>query len=701
VNVKLAIFNSLLQKYKKKPQIGYYFSGLIYSLPNHKHCHFSPFIKYFFILGLPYVLKNTSLRMARLNLLEETRFEKLPVSVFDNPATASVNVANRIAALIKEKQAHNQTAVLGLATGATPVAVYAELVRLHREEQLSFYNVITFNLDEYYPMKPGTEQSYVTFMNEHLFNHIDIPKGNINIPDGTLPLEDIPAFCLAYEHEIGKLGGLDIQILGIGRTGHIGFNEPGSAPNSGTRLVTLDDLTRRDAARDFGGKSFVPAKAITMGIGTIFKARQIILMAWNKKKASIIKKAVEGEISSDVPATFLQLSQHVEFILDQDAASMLTRFDTPWLVKDCIWDEKLIRKAVIWLANTLQKPILKLTEEDFNNHGMAQLAIEKGPVYNINIHIFNKLQHTITGWPGGKPHADDSQRPERAEPAKKRVIIFSPHPDDDVISMGGTFIRLVDQQHDVHVAYQTSGNTAVWDDDALRFVEFSIDFAQKMSLDSQDLKGIYTNMRSFMESKQPNQVDTAEIQSVKGLIRKGEATAAARYCGLSDDHIHFMALPFYETGKNQKNPVSQLDIDQTISLLKKIKPEQIFAAGDFEDPHGTHIVCFNIILSAMIQLRKTESWAQDCWLWMYRGAWLEFDTHEIEMAVPLSPQELMKKKYAIFKHQSQKDRAVFPGDDAREFWERAEDRNRETAKAYDELGLAEYEAMEAFVRWKF
>ncbi|MET4142936.1 glucosamine-6-phosphate deaminase [Pedobacter sp. UYP1] len=639
--------------------------------------------------------------MARLNLLEETRFEKLPVSVFDNPAVASINVAQRIANLIRDKQEKKQKAVLGLATGVTPVAVYAELVRLHKEENLSFSNVITFNLDEYYPMQPNAAQSYVTFMNENLFDHIDIPKEHINIPDGTLELEAIPAFCLDYERKIGELGGLDIQILGIGRTGHIGFNEPGSAPNSGTRLVTLDDLTRRDAARDFGGKSFVPSKAITMGIGTIFKAREIILMAWNQKKASIIKKAVEGEISSEVPATYLQLSDHVEFILDKDAASLLTRFDTPWLVKDCVWEDKLIRKAVIWLANTLKKPILKLTEDDFNNHGMAQLAIERGPVYNINIHIFNKLQHTITGWPGGKPNADDSQRPERAAPAKKRVVIFSPHPDDDVISMGGTFIRLVDQQHDVHVAYQTSGNTAVWDDDALRFVEFSIDFAEKMGLDQKELKGIYDHMRTFIADKKPNQVDTPEIQSVKGLIRKGEAIAGARYCGLEDDHIHFMALPFYESGKNKKNPVTNLDVELTMELLQKVKPEQIFAAGDFEDPHGTHLVCFNIIIEAMNQLRKTEAWAKDCWLWMYRGAWQEFDTHEIEMAVPLSPQELLKKKYAIFKHQSQKDRAVFPGDDSREFWERAEDRNRDTARAYDDLGLAEYEAMEAFVRWKF
>ncbi|AZA53596.1 glucosamine-6-phosphate deaminase [Chryseobacterium sp. G0201] len=639
--------------------------------------------------------------MIKLNLLEETRFEKLPVNVFEDPRSASINVAHRIADIIRKKQAENTFAVLGLATGVTPIAVYNELVRLHKEEGLSFKNVITFNLDEYYPMLPNASQSYVTFMNENLFDHIDIEKKNIHIPDGTLALEDIPDFCLQYEKKIAELGGLDIQILGIGRTGHIGFNEPGSAPNSGTRLVTLDDLTRRDAAKDFGGKSFVPTKAITMGIGTIFKAKEIILMAWSRKKASIIKKAIEGKISGKVPATYLQLSNNVEFILDQPAASELTRFDTPWLVKDCIWTDKLIHKAVIWLANHLQKPVLKLTEDDYNNNGMAQLATERGPVYNINIHIFNKLQHTITGWPGGKPNADDSQRPERAEPSQKRVIIFSPHPDDDVISMGGTFIRLVDQKHDVHVAYQTSGNTAVWDDDALRFIEFNVDFTERMGMDNAKLKELYQNMRSFIDQKKPNQVDTPEIQTIKGLIRKGEAIAAARYCGLEDDHIHFQSLPFYESGKNKKNPVTDVDIELTMKLLQKVQPHQVFAAGDFEDPHGTHIICFNIILEALKRLRKTETWAKDCWLWMYRGAWHEFETHEIEMAVPISPKELERKKHAIFKHQSQKDRAVFPGDDAREFWQRAEDRNRETAKAYDELGLAEYEAMEAFVRWKF
>ncbi|MFD0977274.1 glucosamine-6-phosphate deaminase [Salinimicrobium gaetbulicola] len=639
--------------------------------------------------------------MARLNLLEETRFEKVPVTVYENPQIASKKVADRIAALIKKKQESGEKAVLGLATGATPVQVYEELVRMHKEEGLSFQNVITFNLDEYYPMSPNSKQSYVTFMNENLFDHIDIKKENIHIPDGTLKKEDIAEFCIAYENKIEALGGLDLQVLGIGRTGHIGFNEPGSAPNSGTRLVTLDDLTRRDASRDFGGKENVPTKAITMGIGTIFKAREIILMAWNKKKASIIKKAVEGEIAGEVPATYLQLSDNTEFILDEDAASDLTRFNTPWLVKDCLWNDDLIKKAVIWLSNKVGKPILKLTDEDYNNNGMAQLATEKGPAYNINIHVFNKLQHSITGWPGGKPKADDTQRPERAEPAQKRVLIFSPHPDDDVISMGGTFIRLVDQGHDVHVAYQTSGNTAVWDTDVLRYVEFAMDFNKSLGKDQGKLESIYDEMREFISKKQPNEIDLPEIRDVKGFIRKSEAIAGARYAGLKDRNIHFMALPFYETGKTVKNPVTEEDVKLTMKLLQEVKPHQVFAAGDFADPHGTHLVCFNIVTEALERLRKTEKWAQDTWLWMYRGAWHEFETHEIEMAVPLSPQEVSRKRNAIFQHQSQKDRPVFPGDDAREFWQRAEERNRETAQAYDKLGLANYEAMEAFVKWKF
>ena len=639
--------------------------------------------------------------MARLNLLEETRFEKLPVSVFKSKTEASLSIAKQIADLIKSKQAKDEHAVLGLATGATPVEVYTELIRLHREEGLSFKNVITFNLDEYYPMQPDSAQSYVRFMKDKLFNHIDIKPENIHLPDGALSLENVPNFCLEYEQKIADLGGLDFQLLGIGRSGHIGFNEPGSAPNSGTRLVTLNDLTRHDASHDFGGKENVPTKAITMGIGTIFNARKIVLTALGEKKADIVKKAVEGKLSSNVPATYLQLSDNVEFVLDEDAASLLTRFDTPWLVKDCDWQPKLIKKAVIWLSQQLNKPILKLTDDDYNNNGMSELATSKGPVYNININIFNQIQHTITGWPGGKPNADDSQRPERAVPAKKRSIIFSPHPDDDVISMGGTFIRLADQGHDVHVAYQTSGNTAVWDDDALRFIEFTTDFMRMQGADTSKLDALYQKARNFIATKKPNQLDIEEILTVKGLIRKGEAIAGARFAGLPDKNIHFMNLPFYLKSRGKKNYDYEEDIQQVMILLQSVKPHQIFAAGDFADPHGTHKVCFDLIHEAMTRLRKTETWTKDCWIWLYRGAWHEFKIHEIEMAVPLSPQEVVRKRLAIFKHQSQKDLPVYPGDDEREFWVRAEDRTRETAQLYDKLGMAEYESIEAFIRWKF
>ncbi|MES2265171.1 MAG: glucosamine-6-phosphate deaminase [Bacteroidota bacterium] len=636
-----------------------------------------------------------------LNLLEETRYEKVPVKIYDTDNEASLDVAKRIGTIIKQKQAEGKIAVLGLATGVSPVKVYQELIRLHKEEGLSFKNVVTFNLDEYYPIQPNSAQSYVRFMKEQLFDHIDIDMANVNIPDGTLAEHDIAAFCMAYEQKINAYGGIDVQLLGIGRTGHIGFNEPGSAPNSGTRLVTLNDLTRRDASKDFGGKENVPTKAITMGVGTIFKAREIILMAWNGKKASIIKKAIEGVISPDIPATYLQNSDNVEFVIDRDASVELTRFNTPWLVKDCVWDDMLIKKAVTWLATTLNKPILKLTESDYNNNGMAQLATQFGPVYNINISIFNNIQHTITGWPGGKFNADDSQRPERANPQVKRSIVFSPHPDDDVISMGGTFIRLADQGHEVHVAYQTSGNTAVWDDEMLRYVEFAMDFARSQSQDAAYLEGLYKSMTAFLKTKAPNQNDTEAIRTVKGLIRKGEAIAGARLAGLQDQRIHFMDLPFYDRSKIDKNVSFEDDIQQTMQLLQEIKPHQIFAAGDFADPHGTHKICFEIMLEAFNRLRQIEEWTKDCWIWLYRGAWHEFEVHEIEMAVPLSPQEVLRKRLAIFKHQSQKDIPVFPGDDAREFWVRAEDRTQETARLYNQLGLAEYEAIEAFVRWKF
>ncbi len=639
-----------------------------------------------------------------LNLSEETRFEKISTLVYADERTGAVAVAQTIARLIRKKQKEGQNAVLGLATGSTPVKVYEELARLHREEGLSFQNVITFNLDEYFPMQPDSVNSYVRYMKEYLFDHVDIKPENINIPDGTLSVEDIDkiyAFCARYEEKIAEAGGIDLQILGIGRNGHIGFNEPGAALNSGTRLITLDNKTRVDAASHFYSKDNVPRKALTMGIGTILNAKQIILMAWGLGKAAIIQRTIEGEMTGQIPATFLQKHDKVQFVIDDTASSELTRFKTPWLVKICKWDNQLRRRAVVWLCQKVNKPILKLTDEDYNENGMSDLISQEGFAYNINIQIFNELQHTITGWPGGKPNADDTYRPERANPFPKRSIIFSPHPDDDVISMGGTFLRLVDQGHEVHVAYQTSGNIAVFDDDALRFLEFAYEFHRDLKLGDNSVKDLYKKVRAFLLNKTEDQQDIPEVRLIKGLVRRGEARAGCRFCGVPEERAHFLNLPFYETGQARKKPIGEEDIQITMDLIREIKPQQIYAAGDLADPHNTHKVCLDAILEALKRLKTTEEWIKDCWLWLYRGAWHEYKIEEIEMAVPISPQELERKRKAIFKHQSQKDTPVFPGNDPREFWQRAEDRNRETARLYNQLGLAEYEAIEAFVRWHY
>ena len=631
---------------------------------------------------------------------ESTRFERIHTEIFETSAEASLAIAGEIAELIREKAKAGEKCVLGLATGSSPLAVYKELVRLHQEEGLSFKNVVTFNLDEYYPMEPKALQSYVRFMDENLFNHIDIEKDNINIPDGTLDQELVPAFCTEYERKIDSYGGLDLQILGIGRTGHIGFNEPGSHYNSTTRMVTLDHLTKTDAASDFFGMDNVPRRAITMGVGTIFKAHRVLLMAWGEGKSAIIQETVEGKISDAVPATYLQNHPNTTFVLDTAAAAELVREKTPWRVGSCTWDEELSKQGVIWLSQKLQKPILKLTDRDYMDNGMDELIAEHGPAYSINIRMFNVLQHTITGWPGGKPGADDTNRPERAEPAKKRVIIFSPHPDDDVISMGGTFIRLVDQGHDVHVAYQTSGNIAVFDEDVVRFADFFKDFNVEYGAGNRESKRFYEEVVSNVSNKQPGDIDTPVVQKIKGLIRRGEAKAACRYVGIPDENVHFLDMPFYETGLIQKQPIGEEDIQIVMNLLDTVKPHQIYAAGDLSDPHGTHRVCLDAIFQSVKRL-KSESWIEDCWVWLYRGAWQEWGIEQIEMAVPLSPGELMRKRKAIFKHQSQKDSALFPGTDMREFWQRAEDRNRKTADIYDKLGFAEYEAIEAFKRWHF
>jgi glucosamine-6-phosphate deaminase len=623
---------------------------------------------------------------------EESRFEKIHNVIFDSSYEASRLVANEIADLIKEKQQAKEFCILGLATGSSPIKVYEELVRMHKEEGLSFANVITFNLDEYYPMDKTNIQSYYYFMHDHLFDHVDILAENINIPDGKTKSEDLYQYCIDYEMKIKALGGLDFQLLGIGRTGHIGFNEPGSHLNSGTRSITLDHITRIDAAPSFLGIDNVPRKAITMGIGTVRSAKRIVLLGWGVNKAEILKKTIEGEITSNVPATYLQGHSNTTFILDSEASSELTRVKTPWLVTSCVWNENLKLKAVIWLRELLGKPILLLTDKYYNDHGMSGLLIEEETAYNLNIKMFNRLQHTITGWPGGKPNSDDSNRPERSNPAKKRVIIFSPHPDDDVISMGGTFDRLVEQGHDVHIAYQTSGNIAVSDEEAMKFAEIarSLDGDSKASM----------NIISFLNSKTDKDKDSLEVRNLKGKIRQSESLAATRYLSLDDKNVHFLNLPFYETGSVKKNSLSQHDIKIMSDLIEEIKPHQIYAAGDLADPHGTHKVCLDALFELLEQL-KTNSYMDDCWVWLYRGAWHEWETYEIEMAVPLSPDQVLKKRHAIFYHQTQKDGVMFQGDDNREFWVRVEDRNRLTAKRYNEVGLAEYAAIEAFKRYHY
>jgi len=627
-------------------------------------------------------------------------FEKLPVKIWDDALEASRHVARSIALAIRQRHQEGEQIVLGLATGSTPIKVYEELVRMHKEEGLSFQNVITFNLDEYYPMTREARQSYWRFMHEYLFDHVDILPENIHIPDGTVPMEKVADYCERYEKLIDLAGGIDIQVLGIGRTGHIGFNEPGAWETSPTRMVRLDHLTRHDAVKDFQGEDDVPYRAITMGVGSIFKARTVYLMAWGQHKAHIIQQAIEGDITTSVPASFLQKHPNVKVILDKSAAEELTKMKSPWLAGICNWTEDLICKAIIWLSQKTGKPILKLTDEDYNEHGLSELLIEQANSYELNIRIFNRLQHTISGWPGGKPNADDTNRPERAKPARKRVILFSPHPDDDVISMGGTFQRLVDQGHEVHVAYQTSGNIAVHDFDALRYAEFMLEFGETQGILTDDSRKMYQKVVKFLNKKGAAESDIPEVRSIKGLIRRGEARGGARFTGLDDAHIHFLDMPFYETGATRKKPLGDADIQIVADLIERIKPHQVYAAGDLADPHGTHRVCLDAIFEAFRRLTPQHEWMKDCWLWMYRGAWHEWAIHEIEMAVPISPQQLRKKRQAIFMHQSQKDRPPFPGDDNREFWQRAEDRNRETARLYRALGLAEYEAMEAFVRWK-
>ena len=630
-----------------------------------------------------------------------TRCEKIRTRIFPTSGECSVAAAKTIAELIRRRQAEGRKCVLGLATGSTPMTLYAELVRMHRQEQLSFRNVTTFNLDEYYPMAPQELQSYRRFMAEHLLDHVDIDPANVHIPDGTIAPEQVTEYCARYEQAVADAGGIDLQLLGIGRTGHIGFNEPGSPPDSPTRLIWLDQLTRNDAAGDFFGEANVSRRAITMGVGTILKARRILMLAFGEGKARIVASAVEGPVTPAVAASFLQNHRAADVMLDLAAAEQLTRVKSPWVLGTVPWTQRTIRKAVIWLASKTGKAILKLTDEDYNENHLQALLAGHGPAYAINLLVFRGLQMDVTGWPGGKPpvrkQPGDVDRPGD-DIYPKRVLVFSPHPDDDVISMGGTLIRLVEQGHEVHTAYQTSGNIAVFDSDALSFTEFATEFNRSFGIDTKPLMRIEDHIEQFLRNKKPGQIDSPEVQRIKTLIRYGEARAAGRQCGLAEQNIHFLDMPFYETGRVTKKPLSQRDIDIIVELLEKVQPHQIYAAGDLSDPHGTHRTCLAAVLQAIGRVGDRQ-WFKACEVWLYRGAWQEWEPHQIDMAVPLSPQELRRKIEAIFKHESQKDKALFPGIDQREFWQRAEQRNRDTAKTYDKLGLAEYEAIEAFVRW--
>lgn len=624
------------------------------------------------------------------------RYEKLPVSIFKDQTRPSQIIVADIISKSKDKAARGENLVLALAASSGCVQVYDDMVSAYRSGELSFKNIEIFIMDEYYPLDKNELQSHFRFFKEYIFDLVDIPKKNIHCIKSD-KMDDTAKYCKEYEQEIAAAGGIDILV-----TTGMAMNEPGSAYNSRTRQITLNYTTRVAAASDFFGTEYVPYHAITMGIGTLLEAKDIYFLAWGEGKASTIKKLVEGEITDKVPVSYLQSHKNVQVFIDEAASVSLTRIDTPWLTGKCEWTDYMTRKAIFWLCKKLDKPILKLTDRDYNDNGMSDLITERGLASEINIKVFNDLQHTISGWPGGKPNADDSTRPERATPFPKRVIVFSPHPDDDVISMGGTVARLSSQGHELHMAYQVSGNIAVFDHDVVRYLDFIRESCEIYGYDSAKAEEVYKVVKEELKKKHPGEADPMDVRRIKTIIRRGEARAACRYLGIPEERVHFLELPFYETGGVKKNPLGKADIDIVKKLITDVKPHQIFAAGDLSDPHGTHRVCFMAILEACRQLRaEGNKWMKDCRVWMYRGAWQEWDVAEAEMAVPLSPEEVTIKREAIFKHQSQKDRPLFPGSDPREFWQRAEERNHNTAILYDKLGMAEYQAIELFVKYKF
>ena len=611
------------------------------------------------------------------------RYEKIATQAYESEYEGVQYVADAIVTAIKTHQGEKPF-VLGLTTGKTPIGLYRELVKRYQAGEVSFANVAVYSLDEFYPILPTVKQSRNYRIHEELLNHIDIRPENINFPDGTLAREELPAFCANYCKE-----KIDLMIIGVGEQGQLGFNEAGSHVKSNTRLVQLSYKSRKVQSGCFHGLENTPKMAITMGINTILGAERIILMAWGEDKAGVVNSIVEGEITDQIPASHLQLHDNIEVVIDEGAASQLTRVQTPWLVGSCQWTPKFTRKAVVWLCGVVNKPILKLTHKDYIENSLGEL-LEQGRTYDqINIDVFNDLQHTITGWPGGKPNADDSTRPVKSTPFPKNVLIFSPHPDDDVISMGGTFIRLVEQGHNVHVAYETSGNVAVHDDVVLQ----NIDVAHELGYADD-----FAKVEQIIKSKKAGEPEPRELLNIKGSLRRAEARAAVRSFGLNPDtNAHFLNLPFYETGGIRKSPFTEEDINIVAKLLREVKPHQIYAAGDLSDPHGTHRTCIEIVLEA-IEVVKDDEWFKECHLWLYRGAWMEWDLGSVDMAVPLSPTEMIVKRHAIYRHLSQKDIVPFPGDDPREFWQRSEDRTQTTANQYNALGMAEYQAIEVFVK---
>ena len=634
---------------------------------------------------------------------EITRFEKVPTDIFPTIEEGAIDIANHLEADIKKREQEGRKYVMGVGSGSSLTPIFHELIKRHQAGKLSFKNVVVFNAYEYFPLSEENVNRGINQLKERFLNHIDIEAENIFTPDGTIAQNDVQEHCRQYEQHIKELGGLDVILLGIGRMGNIATNEPGSSLTSASRLILIDETSREEMKMSFGSQESVPPCSITMGVSTILSARKIFLTAWGEEKAEIIKKTVEGKVSDAIPASFLQTHNDAHVVIDLSAAAKLTRIQHPWLVASCKWTDKLVRSALVWLCQITGKPLLKLTNKDYNENGLSELLALYGSAYNANIKIFNDLQHTITGWPGGKPDADDTYRPERANPFPKRVIVFSPHPDDDVISMGGTLRRLVQQGHDVHVAYETSGNIAVGDEEVVRFMHFINGFNQLFANEQDEvIKSKYKEIKEFLKNKKEGDIDSQDIRTIKGLIRRGEARTASTFNQIPLDHVHFLDLPFYESGKIEKLPMGEADVNIVRELITKVKPHQIYVAGDLADPHGTHRKCTDAVFAAIdLEKEAKAEWLKDCRVWMYRGAWAEWEIENIEMCVPISPEELRAKRNSILKHQSQMESAPFLGNDERLFWQRSEDRNRGTAKLYDDLGLACYEAMEAFVEYKF